>query len=57
MVVEILGEARRQIRSIVSLCEEFDVRRYRAKFTRQNDFLRLNAKIAQCVVESRLLVG
>ena len=29
---------RRQIRSIVSLCEEFGVRRTRAKFTNQNDF-------------------
>ena len=38
MVVEILCEARQQIRSIVGLCEEFDIRRSRAKVTHQNDF-------------------
>ena len=38
MIEEILCDARRQIRSIVSLCEEFGVRRTRAKFTNQNDF-------------------
>ena len=38
MVEEILREARRQIRSIVSLCEEFGVRRTRAKRANQNDF-------------------
>ena len=38
MMEEILCDARRQIRSIVKLCEEFGVRRTRAKFTHQNDF-------------------
>ena len=57
MVVEISCEARRQIRSIVDLCEEFGVRRLRAKFTHQNDFLGLNAEVTECVVESRLLVS
>ena len=33
-----LCEARQQIRSIVDLCEEFGVRRSRAKRTHQNDF-------------------
>ena len=33
-----LCDARRQIRSIVNLCEEFGVRRTRAKRTHQNDF-------------------
>ena len=33
-----LCEARRQIRSIVDLCEEFGVRRSRAKRAHQNDF-------------------
>ena len=57
MVVEILCEARRQIRSIVDLCEEFGVRRLRAKFTHQNDFLGLNTKVTKCVIKRRLLVG
>ena len=39
MIVEILCDARRQIRSIVSLCEEFGVRSVRAKFANQNDYL------------------
>ena len=38
MIEEILCDARQQIRSIVNLCEEFAVRRTRAKFTNQNDF-------------------
>ena len=38
MIRLFLCEARRQIRSIVDLCEEFDVRRSRAKRTNQNDF-------------------
>ena len=38
MVEEILCDARQQIRSIVNLCEEFVVRRSRAKFTQQNNF-------------------
>ena len=38
MIEEILCDARRQIRSIVNLCEEFGDRRTRAKFTNQNDF-------------------
>ena len=38
MIEEILCVVRRQIRSIVSLCEEFDVRRTRAKRANQNDF-------------------
>ena len=41
MVEEILCDARRQIRSIVNLCEEFVVRRTRAKFTHQNNFYNL----------------
>ena len=45
MVEEILCEARRQKRSIVDLCEHFGVRRFRAKFTRQNDFLQKNRRI------------
>ena len=39
-------EARRQIRSIVSLCEEFGARCTRAKRANQNDFLEL------CVLRS-----
>jgi hypothetical protein len=38
MIEEILCDVRRQIRSIVRLCEEFDDRYIRAKFTNQNDF-------------------
>ena len=38
MIEEILCDARQQIRSIVNLCEEFAIRRTRAKFTNQNDF-------------------
>ena len=38
MIEEILCEARRQKRSIVNLCEHFDIRCTRAKFTNQNDF-------------------
>ena len=38
MVEEILCDVRRQIRSIVNLCEEFGVRHTRAKFTHQNNF-------------------
>ena len=38
-------DARRQIRSIVSLCEEFGVRRTRAKFYTQNNF-HISSKIA-----------
>ena len=34
-------EARRQIRSIVSLCEEFGVRCTRAKRANQNDFTKM----------------
>ena len=41
MVEEILCDARQQIRSIVNLCEEFVVRRTRAKFTHQNNFYNL----------------
>ena len=37
MVEEILCDARRQIRSIVGLCEEFGTRRIRAEFTHQNN--------------------
>ena len=39
MIEEILRDVRRQIRSIVCLCEEFGDRRTRAKRTHQNDFL------------------
>ena len=39
MVEEILCDVRRQIRSIVNLCEKFGVRHTRAKFTHQNNFL------------------
>ena len=39
MIELFLCDARRQIRSIVSLCEEFDDRRTRAKRANQNDFL------------------
>ena len=43
-VIELfLCDARRQIRSIVSLCEEFGVRRTRAKRANQNDFIVLGA--------------
>ncbi len=38
MIELFLCEARRQIRSIVNLCEEFGVRRTRAKRANQNDF-------------------
>ena len=38
MIEEILRDVRRQIRSIVCLCEEFGVRHTRAKFTNQNNF-------------------
>ena len=38
MIEEILCEARRQIRSIASLCEDFSDRHSRAKFTNQNNF-------------------
>ena len=36
---EILRKTRRQIRSIVNLCEEFGDRRTRAKRANQNDFI------------------
>ena len=38
MVEEILCDVRRQIRSIVNLCEEFGVRHTRTKRANQNDF-------------------
>ena len=38
MIELFLCEARRQIRSIVDLCEDFDVRRSRTKRANQNDF-------------------
>ncbi len=41
VVEEILCDVRRQIRSIVNLCEEFGVRHTRAKFTHQNNFYRI----------------
>ena len=54
MVEEILCEARRQIRSIVGLCEEFGVRRYRAKFTHQNDFFNKKNALRVIVAHSIL---
>ena len=44
MIELFLCKARRQIRSIVNLCEHFSVRRSRAKFTNQNDFLQFGAE-------------
>ena len=41
MIRLFLCEARRQIRSIADLCEEFGVRRYRAKRVNQNDFFKI----------------
>ena len=38
MIELFLCDARRQIHSIVDLCEEFDVRRTRAKRANQNGF-------------------
>ena len=39
MIELFLCDARRQIRSIVNLCEEFGDRRTRAKRANQNDFI------------------
>ena len=45
MIRLFLCDARRQNRSIVNLCEEFGVRRNRAKRTNQNDFLLLKSEL------------
>ena len=42
MIRLFLCDARRQIRSIVGLCEEFGVRRTRAKRANQNDFSKVH---------------
>ena len=60
MIEEILCDTRRQIRSIVNLCEEFGVRSARAKFTNQNDFLsaerRPHAALISSPREARMVV-
>ena len=52
-----LCEARRQIRSIVSLCEEFGDRRSRAKRTHKNDFFILFVSLHCLIHLSLRIVG
>ena len=47
MIEGILRQARNRVRSILDVCEEFDVRRSRAKRVNQNDFHFLS-KVVKC---------
>ena len=53
MIEEILCKARRQIRSIVNLCEEFGVRRSCAKFTDQNFLPKKSSMIEEILCDVR----